>query len=99
MPLLHVAFQEGFEADTVAVYIDGNEAFRKDNVKTRLQIGYADSFENFLPEGSRTVNIVVPEKNLSQTVQLQLTAATYLGVSIEQCNINCKISDQPFGYV
>ena len=99
MPLLHVAFQEGFETDTVVVYIDGNEAFRKDDVKTRLQIGYADSFENMLAADSVAMTIVLPNRNLSQTVQLRLTAATYVGVSIEQGKINSRIADQPFGYV
>lgn len=99
MPLLHVAFQEGFDGDTVVVRVNGKEIFRKDNVKTRLQIGYADSFENNFNKGPATVDIVLPSKSLSETVQLQLAAPTYIGVSIQQDKINCRISDQPFGYV
>jgi hypothetical protein len=99
MPLLHIAFQEGFDGDTVIVRIDGKEMFRKDNVKTRLQIGYAGSFETSSHEGPVTIDILLPIKNLSETVQLQLTAATYVGVSIQQGKINYRISDQPFGYV
>ncbi len=45
MVLLHIAFQEGFTDDTVVVRVNGREVFRKGSVKTRLQIGYADSFE------------------------------------------------------
>jgi hypothetical protein len=99
MPLLHLAFQEGFDGDTVVVRVDGKEIFRNDNVKTRLQIGYADSFEGNFNEGPVTIDILLPIKNISETVPLQLTATKYLGISIQQGRINCRISDQPFGYV
>ena len=99
MPLLHIAFQEGFDGDTVIVRIDGKEMFRKDNMATRSQIGYAGSFETNSHTGPVTIDILLPVKNLSETVQFQLTAATFVGVSIEQGKIAYRISDQPFGYV
>ena len=99
MQLLHIAFQEGFDDDAVIVRINGKEMFRKDNLKTRSQIGYAGSFETNSHEGPVTIDILLPIKNLSQTVQLQLTAATYVGVSIQQGKITYRISSEPFGYV
>lgn len=72
---------------------------RKDNVTTKSQIGYAGSFETNSHAGPVTNDILLPIRNLSETVQLQLTAATFVGVSIQQGEINCRISDQPFGYV
>jgi hypothetical protein len=99
MPLLHIAFREGFDGDTVVVRIDGKEMFRKDNMNTRSQIGYAGSFETNSHEGPVTIDILLPSKNLSETVQLPITAATYVGVSIEKGKITYRISDQPFGYV
>jgi len=99
MHLLHIAFQEGFDDDSVIVRINGKEMFRKDDLKTRSQIGYADSFETNSHEGPVTIDILLPNKNLSQTVQLQLTAATFIGVSIQQGKIAYRISNEPFGYV
>ena len=64
MPLLHIAFQEGFTDDTVVVRVNGEEVFHKGSVKTRLQIGYADSFEMTVEEGSVNVEVLLPLKNL-----------------------------------
>lgn len=99
MQLLHIAFQKGFEGDTVILCINGKEMFRKENVKTGAQIGYASSFEINSHEGPVTIDILLPMKNLSETVELELTAATFLGVSIEQGKIVYRISGQPFGYL
>lgn len=67
MHLLHIAFQEGFDDDSVIVRINGKEMFRKDDLKTRSQIGYAGSFETNSHEGPVTIDILLPNKNLSQT--------------------------------
>jgi hypothetical protein len=99
MPLLHMAFQEGFDDDLVVVRVDGNEIFYKDHVKTRTQIGYADSFENNFNEGPVAIDIELPNRSLSKSERLQLHGATYVGVSVEQEHIRCRISDQPFGYL
>jgi hypothetical protein len=99
MPLLHIAFQEGFEGDTVLVRIDGKEIFRKDDVKTRPQIGYATSFEINSHEGPVTIDIHLPGKSISERVPLQLVGATFVGVSIRQGKITCRISNEPFRYL
>jgi hypothetical protein len=99
MPLLHIAFQEGFEDDTVVVRIAGREVFRKDNVKTSTQVRYATSFDTNSYDGSVSVDIVLPIKNLSETVQLQLLVATFVGVSIRQDKITYRISTEPFRYL
>ena len=99
MALLHIAFQEGFTGDTVVVRVNGEEVFRKGNVKTRLQIGYADSFEMNVEEGSVNVEVLLPLKNLSETIVLQVSTAVYVGVSIHEGRIDYRISDQPFGYL
>jgi hypothetical protein len=77
---------------TVLVQSDGKEIFRKDNVKTRPHIGFATSFET-------TIDICLPSKKLSEEVQRQLVAATFVGVSIEQGKITYRISNQPFRYL
>lgn len=100
MPLLHVALQEGFENDTVAVLLDGDEIYRKSNVSTRLQIGRADAVEIEAPAGQANVDVKVPSRNCSQSIQVDLSQATYLGISFSQeGEISYRTQSQPFGYV
>lgn len=99
MALLHVAMQEGFEDENVVIRVAGKEAFRKDNVRTKLQIGFADSFEMNVEEGPVTIEIDLPSKSLSKSIELQVQNAVYLSVSIIAGKIEYKISPEPFGYV
>jgi hypothetical protein len=99
MPLLHIAFQEGFTGEAVEVRINGNEAYRKEQMKTRFQLGYAGSFEVNVEEGSVRVEVLLPAQNLSETFEVQVSEPTYVGVSLEQNQIVHRVSTQPFGYV
>ena len=53
MPRLHIALQEGFAGDPVSISVDGREIYRKDGVRTRTQIGLADSIETTHDQGQR----------------------------------------------
>ena len=99
MALLHIALQEGFEDETVVIRVAGKDAFRKDNVRTKLQIGLADSFDTNVEEGPVSIEIEVPSKGLSRSIELQVPNTVYLGVSIIAGKIEYKISHEPFGYV
>lgn len=99
MALLHIALQEGFADDTVVIRIDGEKVFRKGNVKTRHQIGYADSFETIVEEGSVNIEVSLPLKNLSEAIVLQVSSATYVRVSILEDRIDYRISDRRFRYL
>jgi hypothetical protein len=99
MPLLHIAFQEGFTGEAVEVRINGNEAYRKEEMKTRFQLGLAGSFEVNVEEGSVRVEVLLPAQNLSETFEVQVSEPTYVGVSLEQNQIVHRVSTQPFGYV
>jgi hypothetical protein len=99
MPLLHIAFQEGFTGEAVTVRINGNEAYRKEQMKTRFQLGYADSFEVNVEEGSVRVEVLLPAQSLSETFEVQVSAPTYVAVSLDQDKIVHRVSAQPFGYV
>lgn len=99
MPLLHIAFQDGFTGEAVTVRIDGNEAYRKEHMKTKFQLGYADSFEVNVEEGSVRVEVLLPTAGLSETFEVQVSSPTYVGVSLDQNKIVHHVSAQPFGYV
>lgn len=96
---LHIALQEGFTGEPVIVRINGKEAYRKEQVKTKFQIGYADSFEVNVEEGPVKVEVLLPTKDLSETFEAQVSSPVYIGVSIDQGRIVHRISPQPFGYL
>lgn len=99
MALLVVDLQEGFADDLVLIRVNGLEVFHKEGVKTKLLLGYADSFKIQVPEGSVNVEVILPSKNLSETILLQVTKEVYLGLSIHNGRIDYRISNEPFGYL
>ncbi len=92
MALLHIAFQDGFSDDTVVALVNGEEVFRKTGVTTRLQVGHADSFEVTVEGGPVDIRILLPLKDLSEVIQVQVAAATYVGVSIERGKIVRRVA-------
>jgi hypothetical protein len=90
MALLHIALQEGFMGDDVVVRVQGEEVFRKENVTTRPQIGYADSFEVEAEGEELKVKVLLPLKKLSETVMLQVPPTEYLEVSINEDRIDYR---------
>ena len=99
MALLHMALQEGFEDETVVVRAAGREVFRKDNVRTKLQIGLADSFDVNVEGSPATIEIDLPNQGLAESIELQAPNTVYLGVSLIGGKIQHRISREPFGYV
>ena len=99
MTLLHIAFQEGFQDDTVQVRVDGREVTQMEHVTTRTQIGLADSFEMDVQEGMMEVEVLVPSKALSKRITLPVSNAVYLGVSVDDRGLIHRVSEEPFGYL
>jgi hypothetical protein len=100
MALLHIDLQEGFFEDTVAVFVNGNETYRKAGVKTRVQIGLAESLKVEVSEERVQVRVSLPLKNLSEAVEIQVSTDVYLGVSLSRDGkLICRTSGQPFRYL
>jgi hypothetical protein len=98
MPLLHVDLQEGFAGEPVVATVNGRELFRKDGVRTRTQIGLADSFEIVLPQGPAT--IVLTARGATEEIAASLSSDLYVGVSITpEGRIVHKQSAHAFGYL
>ena len=98
MPTIKVALQDGFEDETVAVKVNGQEVFKQESVKTKRQIGKAASFEVEVDAGSSTVEISLPSKSLSESITLKVSGKAYLGVSVVNNRIVHRISSEPFHY-
>ena len=97
MPLLHVDLQEGFLGEAVVASVNGRELFRKDGVRTRTQIGLADSFELVLPPGP--IAITLTARGETHDISASLSTDTYIGVSLTpEGRIVHKQSTHAFGY-
>jgi hypothetical protein len=98
MPLLHIALQEGFGGDPVAITVDGREVYRKDQVRTRTQIGLADSIQVKHDAGTARIEIRVGKKSAAFTETL--TGDLHLGFSISpDGTIVRRVSAEAFKYM
>lgn len=98
MTIIRIALQDGFEGDSVVVKVNGKEVFKQDGVKTKRQIGKAASFTVEVEDGPVKVEVSLPLKNLAETIALQVSNETYLGVSITENKIEHRVSAEPFRY-
>jgi hypothetical protein len=98
MPLLHVALQEGFRGEPVVVSVNDRELFRKDDVRTRTQIGRADAFELTVPTGAARIDVTA--RGTTTQIPVPLSTDLYVGVSVTpEGTIVHKQSTEPFGYL
>jgi UDP-galactopyranose mutase len=101
MSTLHIDFQEGFLDDTVVVRVNDEEYFEQD-IRTRLQTGYAGSLEIDVREGRVDVEVNLPSKEISKSIPVVFDESdtVYMGVSVNaQGEISERVSHEPFGYV
>jgi hypothetical protein len=80
MPQLHIALQEGFTGEPVSITVDGREIYRKDQVRTRTQIGLADAVETTHDPGRAAIE--VRARNRSTEITPTLTGDLYLAISL-----------------
>lgn len=99
MASLHIALEEGFEGDLVVVRVNGRDVYDKQDVKTRLQIGLADSFNTSVERGKAQVEIAVPTRKLTEKLSVDVDDRIFVGASLQGDAIRCRVSKEPFGYV
>jgi hypothetical protein len=101
MSTLHIDFQEGFLDDTVVVRVNDEEYFKQD-IKTRLQTGYAGSLDIDVRERRVDVEVNLPSKEISKSIPVMFDESdtVYMGLSVTvQGEISERVSHEPFGYV
>ena len=97
---LQLDLQEGFDDNNIVILIDGKEAWLKKGVKTRYQIGLADSFSTTVPAGTVKITIEQPDRHQSHNISLQVDVQTYVGVvRNDDGSITHKEQIQPFHYM
>ena len=99
MSNLTIDLQNGFEDDTVLIKVNGAEVFRATKVSTRYQIGLARSVKLDAAEARSAIEVILPERALSKSVELDTTTPVYLGISLTpEREITHRVSSGPFLY-
>lgn len=94
-----IDLQEGFDGDAVVVCLDGQEVFRKADVRTRYQISRAEGIEIEAAPGRHTVEVSLPDKGIKQETVIDLEVTPFLGVSLERGGLVFKPSSSAFRYI
>lgn len=79
---LNLALQDGFEADDVVVRVDGNEAYRAEEITTRTQISHAADTQLDVPDGPFTLEVDVPTRGVHESFQLDPQTQPNVAVSL-----------------
>ncbi len=96
---LTVDLQDGFEDEEVVISLNGTEVFRASNVSTRYQIGLARSVKLEAPGARTLLEVFLPRKGLSKSIELETTDPIYLGISVTaRREITHRLSSGPFLY-
>lgn len=101
MPLIHIAIQDGFQNDTLVVRLDGAEVYRRAGLKTRMQIGLADSFSFDAAPGAAELLVEIPTRNAGVTIPVEVppVGELHVGLSVTPDGaITYQSTDEPFRY-
>jgi hypothetical protein len=98
MPRLHIALQEGFAGDRVSISVDGRQIYSKDAVRTRTQIGLADSVETTHDPGPTTIEVHARDR--VSTITETLAGDLFVALSLSpDGQIVHRSAAQPFRYM
>ena len=100
MPLLYVAFREGFDNDRVFAKVNGADAFDQ-VLRTKTQIGFAGQFELEKDPGAIRLDVELPDRNQKKSIDLTLEQSpVFVGVNRNRDgNLAFQTSTEPFRYM
>ena len=94
-----IDLQEGFFNDDVTIFEKDKKIYHAEKIKTRMQIGLAASFEAELSGGKTTLRIVIPNRQIDEKKEIELTENMHVAVSVtEDDQLKWKMSEAPFMY-
>lgn len=99
MTTLAIDLRDGFFRDHVVVELDGREVFRREDLRTRTQVGLADSVKVETEPGERSVRVWLPDRNISAETTVDVERTPYLGVSLESGALVLRPAAQPYRYL
>jgi hypothetical protein len=95
--LINVALQDGFEGDDVLIRVDGDEAYRGEDVTTRTQISHAADTQLEVPDGPFTLAVDVPTQDARETFQLDPRSQPNVAISLRDGQLVAAYPEQ-LGY-
>ena len=95
---MRIDLQDGFNGDTVEVYVSGVKVLNQEGVTTKRVLGFALSREIELRDGIVDIEIRVPTQNLSKTLTVDAAELPNLGISIRKGELKTITSPKRFGY-
>lgn len=98
MSVIVIDLQDGFADDEVLILAEGQEIFNKKGVNTDYSIGLAASVKFEVSEKYLIVEVTVPSRRISDNTKVDVSATSYLGVSILDNKIDYQFSDEEFIY-
>jgi hypothetical protein len=96
--LIHLALQDGFDGDEVAIRVDGEEAYHGEGITTRTQISHAADMELEVPDHPFTLEVDVPSRDVRDTVQVDPHANPNVTVSLRDGRLVTGFPEQ-IGFV
>jgi hypothetical protein len=101
MPILKIDLQDGFNGDRVTVRVDGRVVYDKPQVRTRTQIGLADSVQvETGPLAELAVSL--PDKGVEASTAVNVEETPNVGVVVEGREVRFKFPPEGqvmFGYL
>ena len=82
MTKMKLALEEGFEDDHVVVATGGSTIADETGVTTRYQINLARLIELELPDGARAIEVTLPDKGLTGTLDFDGKAPETVKASV-----------------
>ena len=96
MTVIVIDLQDGFADDEVLILAEGQEIFNKKGVNTDYSIGLAASVKCEVSVKHLIVEVSVPSRRISDNTKVDVSARSYLGVSILDNKIDYQFSDEEF---
>lgn len=97
MSTLHIALQDGFAGDEVAIRVDGREVYRKPGVRTDLRISRADGLD---VEAGPRARVEVEARGLTAAADVEPQATPHLSISLDRDGRpQMRTSAEPFAYL
>ena len=73
--------------------------FQKKGLTTNPMLGYAGSVKVNTDESARDMVIVIPNKDISETIPLKLPDIANIAIRLEGKKITYRFSAEPLGYL
>ena len=96
--LIHLALQDGFDGDEVAISVDEREAYRAEGVTTRTQISHAADMQLEVPDRPFVLGVDVTTREVRETFDIDPHAHPNVSVSLREGRLVARFPEQ-IGFV